>query len=156
MHAYALAQVLAFAGVPEALTSKLRANDWVNAALGELGGKGGGKPTAAQVGRCVVVVVMWVLLTRPCIPALVRLWCRVVGPAGWVGWAGACTWSGPCVWGAGAAGHAVCRGFGPTGLRAVLDQARTPRAHVQGQGSNLGKVAAAFAAAEAVARKALA
>jgi len=42
-------QVLAYAGVPDALTSKLRANDWVNAVLGELGGKGGGKPTAAQV-----------------------------------------------------------------------------------------------------------
>jgi alanyl-tRNA synthetase len=43
------AQVLAYAGVPDALTSKLRANDWVNAVLGELGGKGGGKPTTAQV-----------------------------------------------------------------------------------------------------------
>lgn len=44
-----LAQVLAFAGVPEALTSKLKANEWVNAVLGVLGGKGGGKPTSAQV-----------------------------------------------------------------------------------------------------------
>jgi alanyl-tRNA synthetase len=35
-------------GVPAATSSKLKANEWVNAALSVLGGKGGGKPTAAQ------------------------------------------------------------------------------------------------------------
>lgn len=41
-------KALAYAGVPQSLTSKLKANEWVNTALKELGGKGGGKPTAAQ------------------------------------------------------------------------------------------------------------
>lgn len=36
------------AGVPAAVSSKLKANEWVNSALAVLGGKGGGKPTAAQ------------------------------------------------------------------------------------------------------------
>lgn len=35
-------------GVPAATSSKLKAGDWVNSALAVLGGKGGGKPTAAQ------------------------------------------------------------------------------------------------------------
>lgn len=34
--------------MPAAVSSKLKAGDWVNAALAVLGGKGGGKPTAAQ------------------------------------------------------------------------------------------------------------
>ncbi|KDD73965.1 hypothetical protein H632_c1691p1, partial [Helicosporidium sp. ATCC 50920] len=37
-----------FAGVPAELSKKLSAGDWLKAALGALGGKGGGKPTAAQ------------------------------------------------------------------------------------------------------------
>ncbi len=41
-------QVLAYAGVPEAALSKLKANEWVSKVLGVLGGKGGGKPTLAQ------------------------------------------------------------------------------------------------------------
>uniref|UniRef100_A0A383VXA1 Alanine--tRNA ligase n=1 Tax=Tetradesmus obliquus TaxID=3088 RepID=A0A383VXA1_TETOB len=41
-------RALAYAGVPAAVSSKLKAGDWVNAALAVLGGKGGGKPTAAQ------------------------------------------------------------------------------------------------------------
>ena len=35
-------------GVPQDLTSKLKAGDWLQSALAVLGGKGGGKPTAAQ------------------------------------------------------------------------------------------------------------
>lgn len=35
-------------GVPAAVSTKLKANEWVNSALVVLGGKGGGKPTAAQ------------------------------------------------------------------------------------------------------------
>lgn len=42
-------QALAYAGVPDALQPKLKANDWVNAVLGVLGGKGGGKANVAQV-----------------------------------------------------------------------------------------------------------
>ena len=34
--------------VPAALQPKLKANEWVNAALQECGGKGGGKPASAQ------------------------------------------------------------------------------------------------------------
>jgi alanyl-tRNA synthetase len=34
--------------VPDALSAKLKANEWVNAALAVVGGKGGGKPTSAQ------------------------------------------------------------------------------------------------------------
>eukprot|EP00878_Enallax_costatus_P015464 GHUV01016198.1.p1 GENE.GHUV01016198.1~~GHUV01016198.1.p1 ORF type:complete len:245 (+),score=117.92 GHUV01016198.1:1379-2113(+) len=41
-------KALAYAGVPAAVSSKLKANEWVNSALAVLGGKGGGKPTAAQ------------------------------------------------------------------------------------------------------------
>ncbi len=41
-------QVLAYAGVPEALQGKLKANDWVAAVLGVVGGKGGGKAGLAQ------------------------------------------------------------------------------------------------------------
>jgi len=41
-------KVLAYAGVPDALQSKLKANEWVNAVLGVLGGKGGGKANVAQ------------------------------------------------------------------------------------------------------------
>ena len=33
--------------VPKALVGKLKAGEWLNAALGPLGGKGGGKPTSA-------------------------------------------------------------------------------------------------------------
>lgn len=38
----------AAAGVPAATAGKLKANEWVNAALEVLGGKGGGKPVLAQ------------------------------------------------------------------------------------------------------------
>jgi hypothetical protein len=41
-------QVLAYAGCPDSQTAKLKAVDWVNAVLADLGGKGGGKPTTAQ------------------------------------------------------------------------------------------------------------
>lgn len=41
-------KVLVYAGVPAQLVSKLKAGDWVSAALAKVGGKGGGKPTAAQ------------------------------------------------------------------------------------------------------------
>jgi len=41
-------KVLAYAGVPAGLSSKIKANEWVGAALAAVGGKGGGKPTAAQ------------------------------------------------------------------------------------------------------------
>lgn len=37
-----------YTGVPDASLAKLKANDWCNAVLAVLGGKGGGKPTAAQ------------------------------------------------------------------------------------------------------------
>lgn len=33
--------------VPKALVGKLKAGEWLNAALGPLGGKGGGKPISA-------------------------------------------------------------------------------------------------------------
>lgn len=36
------------AAVPDALLSKIKANEWVNSALTVLGGKGGGKPNSAQ------------------------------------------------------------------------------------------------------------
>jgi alanyl-tRNA synthetase len=39
---------LAYAGVPDDLSKKLPAGEWVKAALEVLGGKGGGKPTNAQ------------------------------------------------------------------------------------------------------------
>ena len=42
-------QVAIYAGVPESMTSKFRAGDWVNAALAEVKGKGGGRPTFAGV-----------------------------------------------------------------------------------------------------------
>ncbi|MEW5320492.1 MAG: hypothetical protein WDW38_011561 [Sanguina aurantia] len=41
-------KVLAYAAVPDALLSKIKANEWVNSALTVLGGKGGGKPSSAQ------------------------------------------------------------------------------------------------------------
>ncbi len=41
-------KVLAYAGVPDALVAKIKANEWVGEALKLLGGKGGGRPTAAQ------------------------------------------------------------------------------------------------------------
>lgn len=41
-------KVLVYAGVPEALTPKIKANEWANGVLAVLGGKGGGKPTTAQ------------------------------------------------------------------------------------------------------------
>ncbi|KAG2485170.1 hypothetical protein HYH03_016060 [Edaphochlamys debaryana] len=41
-------RALAYAAVPDSVVGKLKANDWVSAALVPLGGKGGGKPTAAQ------------------------------------------------------------------------------------------------------------
>lgn len=41
-------KVLAYAGVPDGLVGKIKANEWVSAALQVVGGKGGGKPTAAQ------------------------------------------------------------------------------------------------------------
>lgn len=41
-------KVLVFAGVPKDLSTKLNAGQWLNAALAPLGGRGGGKPVAAQ------------------------------------------------------------------------------------------------------------
>lgn len=41
-------KVMVFAGVPKDLSSKLNAGQWLNAALSPLGGRGGGKPVAAQ------------------------------------------------------------------------------------------------------------
>lgn len=41
-------KVLAYAGVPNNFVAKIKANEWVGAALAVVGGKGGGKPTAAQ------------------------------------------------------------------------------------------------------------
>ncbi|KXZ50323.1 hypothetical protein GPECTOR_17g962 [Gonium pectorale] len=41
-------KALAYAAVPDAITAKLKANEWVSAALGPLGGKGGGKANSAQ------------------------------------------------------------------------------------------------------------
>ena len=41
-------KVLAYAGVPDSLTKKLNAGEWVKAVLSVLGGKGGGKPGNAQ------------------------------------------------------------------------------------------------------------
>ncbi len=41
-------KALAYAGVPDALTGRIKANEWVGAALGPLGGKGGGKANSAQ------------------------------------------------------------------------------------------------------------
>jgi alanyl-tRNA synthetase len=40
--------VVAFAGVPDELVSKLPAGDWVGEVLKVLGGKGGGRPNSAQ------------------------------------------------------------------------------------------------------------
>ena len=37
-----------YAGVPADMTKQMKAGDWLKAALEVLGGKGGGKPTAAQ------------------------------------------------------------------------------------------------------------
>ncbi len=47
-HHHPCAQVVAFAGVPDALVPKLKAGDWVGEVLKVLGGKGGGRPNAAQ------------------------------------------------------------------------------------------------------------
>ncbi len=55
-------KVLVWAGVPAGLSKALHAGQWAGDALGVLGGKGGGKPTAAQgqgpkvchSGRCDV------------------------------------------------------------------------------------------------------
>ena len=41
-------KVLAYAGVPDALTKRLNAGQWVKEVLAVLGGKGGGKPHTAQ------------------------------------------------------------------------------------------------------------
>ncbi|GBF94304.1 alanyl-tRNA synthetase [Raphidocelis subcapitata] len=41
-------KVLAYAGVPDALLPKIKAPEWLGAALSVVGGKGGGKPAAAQ------------------------------------------------------------------------------------------------------------
>jgi hypothetical protein len=41
-------KVLVYAGVPAALVAKVKAGEWVATALAVVGGKGGGKPTAAQ------------------------------------------------------------------------------------------------------------
>ena len=41
-------KVLAYAGVPDALLPKLKAPEWLGAALAPVGGKGGGKPGGAQ------------------------------------------------------------------------------------------------------------
>ena len=42
-------KVLCFAYVPEKMQGAgLKANEWVNGALGELGGRGGGQPGSAQ------------------------------------------------------------------------------------------------------------
>jgi len=41
-------KVLVYAGVPDSLVAKIKANEWANAVLAVLGGKGGGKPTTAQ------------------------------------------------------------------------------------------------------------
>ena len=40
--------MVAFAGVPDALVAKLKAGDWLSEVLTVLGGKGGGRPNAAQ------------------------------------------------------------------------------------------------------------
>jgi alanyl-tRNA synthetase len=41
-------KALAYTGVPDALSKRLNAKEWVEAPLAVLGGKGGGKPTTAQ------------------------------------------------------------------------------------------------------------
>lgn len=41
-------KALMFAGVPNALSKSFPAGDWLKVALAAIGGKGGGKPTAAQ------------------------------------------------------------------------------------------------------------
>lgn len=41
-------KALVFAGVPAMQSKALHAGQWLNAALAVLGGKGGGKPVAAQ------------------------------------------------------------------------------------------------------------
>ncbi|GLC41498.1 hypothetical protein PLESTB_001005000 [Pleodorina starrii] len=41
-------KALAYAAVPDSMTDRLKANEWVSAALGPLGGKGGGKANSAQ------------------------------------------------------------------------------------------------------------
>ena len=39
---------MVYAGVPADMTKQIKAGDWLKAALEPLGGRGGGKPTAAQ------------------------------------------------------------------------------------------------------------
>lgn len=41
-------KALVYAGVPADMVKQIKAGDWLKAALEVLGGKGGGKPTAAQ------------------------------------------------------------------------------------------------------------
>jgi len=41
-------KVVAYAGVPDGLLPKLKAPEWLTAALAAVGGKGGGKPGGAQ------------------------------------------------------------------------------------------------------------
>lgn len=42
-------KAMVYAGVPADLSKQLSAGEWVKEALAPLGGKGGGKPTSAQV-----------------------------------------------------------------------------------------------------------
>jgi alanyl-tRNA synthetase len=41
-------KVMAYAGVPDGLLPKIKAPEWLGAALSVVGGKGGGKPGGAQ------------------------------------------------------------------------------------------------------------
>ena len=41
-------KALVYAGVPADMVKQIKAGDWVKTALEVLGGRGGGKPTAAQ------------------------------------------------------------------------------------------------------------